>query len=104
MSRSITKKIMRAAVFALGLFSTGACFAWYGGYHGGYYHGGGWHGGYYGGWHGGYYHGDYYRGGWGWGGTSVVIGVPGYYYAPPACQTIRVCNAYGHCWFQDSCY
>ncbi|WP_027271723.1 hypothetical protein [Legionella sainthelensi] len=107
MSRNIMKRIICVAVFALGLFSSAPCLAWYGGYHGGYYHGGGWHGGYYGGYHGGYYgyHGGYYHGGgWGWGGTGVVIGVPGYYYAPPACQTIRVCNAYGHCWYQDSCY
>lgn len=92
------KRIICSAVFALSLFSAGACSAWHGGYyHGGGWHGGYYHGGYYGGWHGGYY-------GWGWGGTGVVIGVPGYYYAAPACQTIRVCNAYGHCWLQDSCY
>ncbi|MCE0724634.1 MULTISPECIES: hypothetical protein [Legionella] len=102
MSRNSMSSMMRAVVFALGLFTAGASFA-HGGWHGGYYHGGGWHGGYYhgGGWRGGYY------GGWGggWVGPGVVIGVPyynDYYY--PECQSVRVCNQYGHCWYQDSCY
>ncbi|HHT0594091.1 TPA: hypothetical protein ACTXXA_002308 [Legionella anisa] len=103
MSRNTMSRIIRTAVFALGLFTAEASFA-YGGWHGGYYHGGGWHGGYYhgGGWHGGYYNG--WRGGWG--GTGVVIGVPYYHnnYYYPECQTVRVCNQYGHCWLQESCY
>jgi hypothetical protein len=36
----------------------------------------------------------------------VIIGAPFVdddYYAP-ACQTVRVCNNYGHCWLQESCY
>jgi hypothetical protein len=129
MSGITTNKVIRTAIFALSLLASAACFAhggggggwhgggggWHGGgggWHGG---GGGWHGGG-GGWHGGggyyhhgggYYHhgGGYYHGGYygGWG-TGVVIGVPFGGYYPPACQTIRVCNNYGHCWYQDSCY
>lgn len=102
MSGNTLIKVIRTAVFALGLFASAVCSAHGGGggWHGG---GGGWHGGG-GGWHGGgYYHGGYYGGGGGWG-PGVVIGVPfGGYYAP-ACQTVRVCNNYGHCWLQESCY
>lgn len=98
MSRNSISSIIRTVVFALGLCAAGASFA-YGGWHGGGWHGGGWNGGYYhgGGWNGGYYG--------GWGGSGVVIGVPyynDYYY--PECQSVRVCNQYGHCWYQDSCY
>ena len=98
------------AVIAVSLMVSTTGFAhggggWHGG--GGGWHGGGWHGGYYhggyGGWHGGYY------GGWGggWYGPGVVIGVPYYnddYYYNDYCQTVRVCNNYGHCWLQQSCY
>ena len=114
MSANTVSKVIRTAVFALGLFASAVCSAhggggggggWHGGgggWHGG---GGGWHGGG-GGWHGGGWHGGggYYGGGWGWG-PGVVIGAPYYddYYAP-ACQTVRVCNNHGHCWLQESCY
>lgn len=96
-------QIMRTTVFVLGFFISGVCSAHWGGYHGGGYYHGGYHGGGY--YHGGYYHGGYHGGyyGGGWGGTGITIGVPfGGYYAP-ACQTVRVCNNYGHCWLQQSC-
>lgn len=95
MSRSSISSIIRTAVFALGLFAVGASFA-HGGWHGGYYHGGGWHGGYYGGW----------GSGWRGPGIGVVVGTPYYYDNDyyPECQTVRVCNRYGHCWLQESCY
>ncbi|WP_058535829.1 hypothetical protein [Legionella saoudiensis] len=93
MSGNTMSKVMRTAVFALGLFASAACSA-----HGG----GGWHGGG-GGWHGGGWHG--YYGGGGWWGPGVVIGAPlGGYYYDSGCQTVRVCNNYGHCWLQESCY
>ncbi|CAM4492348.1 MAG: hypothetical protein LEGION0403_FIIPPAGN_01687 [Legionella sp.] len=39
------------------------------------------------------------------GGPGVVVGVPlGGYYYDSECQTVRVCNRYGHCWLQESCY
>lgn len=109
MSGNTMIKVMCTAVFALGLFASAACSA-HGGGGGGHGGGGGYHGG--GGWHGGggYYHGHgggYYGGGWGWSGPRVIIGAPFVddddYYAP-ACQTVRVCNNYGHCWLQESCY
>ena len=108
MSGNTMSNVMRTAIFALGLFASAACSAhgggggWHGG--GGGWHGGGgdWHGGG-GGWHGGGWHG-YYNGGGGWWGPGVVIGVPGGYYYDSGCQTVRVCNRYGHCWLQESCY
>lgn len=95
MSGNMMSKVLRTAVFALGLFASAACSAHGGGgWHGG---GGGWHGGG-GGWHG-------YYGGGGWWGPGVVIGAPlGGYYYDSGCQTVRVCNSYGHCWLQESCY
>ncbi|MFT4059380.1 MAG: hypothetical protein QM652_07510 [Legionella sp.] len=108
MSGNTMSNVMRTAVFALSLFASAAsCAHGGGGWHGG---GGGWHGGG-GGWHGGgYYHGGLHGGGWGVWGPGIIIGAPlydDYYYAPaypPACQTVRVCNNYGHCWLQQSCY
>ncbi|MGL5741360.1 MAG: hypothetical protein ACRCXC_01830 [Legionella sp.] len=95
MSKNTMKRAIGTAVLALGLLTSGVSFAHGGGgggWHGGGWHGGGWNGGYYGGW-----------GGWGWG-PGVVVGFPDDDYYAPACQTIRVCNSYGHCWLQDSCY
>lgn len=101
-------KIIRTTFFALGLFMAGMSFA-YAGWHGGGHHGG-WHGWHGGGWHGGGWHGNGW-GGFGLGvGTGLLIGAPllynnyydNYYY--PSCQTVRVCNRYGHCWLQESCY
>ena len=86
------KSIIRTLVFALSIMLSTAAAA-HGGWHGG---GGGWHGG---GWHGGGWHGG------GWYGGAVVIGAPLYYgYYNYGCQTVRVCNAYGSCWLQQSCY
>ena len=92
-------------VFTLVLLTSSTCQSYYGGgYHGGggNYHGGG---GYYHGGGGGYYHG---HGGY-YGGPSVIIGLPfgGYYgpeyYAPPPCETIRICNSVGQCWLEREC-
>ena len=98
MSGNTVNRVIRSSLLALGLSLSASCFAWHGGWHGGGWHGGGWHHG----WHGGYYHG----GGWGWGGAGVVIGAPlgGYGYYSDECKTVRVCNPYGHCWLQQSCY
>ena len=93
--------LMRTLVFALCVLVSASAGA-YGGWHGGGWHGDGWHGG---GWHGdGWYGGGWHDGGWhggGWYGGGV-IGAP--YYYGYGCQTIRVCNSYGRCWLQQSCY
>ncbi|CEG57139.1 hypothetical protein [Legionella fallonii] len=99
------KSIIRTLVFALCIMFSAVAAA-HGGWHGG---GGGWHGGG-GGWHGGGWHGGgWHGGGWhggGWYGGAVIVGAPLYYgyYGGYGCQTIRVCNAYGNCWLQQSCY
>lgn len=98
-------KIIYPLVFTGALLVSSACAA-HGG--GGHFHGGGGHfhgGGGFPGHPGGYYHGGYYHGhgGWGWGGTGVIVGVPFGGYYPPACQTVRICNHYGHCWLQQEC-
>jgi hypothetical protein len=103
MSANTMNRMVRGTIFALGLGASAVCFAHGGG--GGAWHGGGgaWHGGG-GGWHGhggGWYGSGYYNGG-GWG-PGVIIGVPfGGYYSDD-CETIRVCNPYGHCWLEQSC-
>lgn len=108
-------RVMRASVFIFSLSMSTLCSAHGGGFHGGGHYGGYHHGGYHGGYHGyhgyhggyyhrGYYHGGYYGGGgWGWGGAGVVVGAPYPYYAP-ACNSVRVCNSYGRCWWQRNCY
>jgi hypothetical protein len=84
------RNIIRTLVLAGCVMFSAAAAAHGGGWHGGGWHGGGWHGG---GWHDGGWHGG------GWYG-SAVVGAPLYY----GCQTIRVCNSYGNCWLQQSCY
>lgn len=84
MKTNVKKGMLRTFVFSL-LVLVSTASAAHGGWHGGGWHGGGWHDG---GWHGG-----------GWYG-----GVPAYYGYRGGCQTIRVCNSYGHCWLKQSCY
>lgn len=70
--------LIRSLVFALSVLACASVEAhWHGG--GGGWHGGGWHDG---GWHGG-----------GWYPVNVT-----------PCQTIYVCNRYGGCWWERSCY
>ena len=99
MHRKMKQGLSGIVAFTLLFLASNICHSYYGG---GYYHGGG---GYYHGGGGGYYHGhdEYY------GGPSVIIGLPfgGYYgpeyYAPPPCETIRICNSEGRCWLEREC-
>ena len=94
----------RTLIFILGLLVSVACGAHDGGgYHGGGGYGGGYHGGQGGEYHGNY-GGGYYHGG-GWGGPSVIIGVPlGGYYGPQPCQNVQVCDPYENtCWMEQQC-
>ena len=88
MNTQVNKSTLRTLVLAVCLLASAGVSA-HGGWGGGGWHGGGWHGG---GWHGG-----------GWHGGGAIYGAPGYYYGG-GCQTIRVCNQYGNCWLQQSCY
>jgi hypothetical protein len=92
MSVLMKKKWVAALIVTLGFFTSATCSA--NGYHSGHYHEG---------YHGGYY--DHGRGwGWGWSGPNVVINVPSPGYYGPVCDTVRVCDRYGHCWLEESCY
>ena len=107
MCKNTKINLSRCVIFVLALLTSTVGAAWQGqGGEGGHYHGGG---GYYN--HGG---GSYYRGGGyygnGWGGPNIVIGVPlGGYYGPtyvvpaPVCETVRICNQYNRCWFEEEC-
>ncbi len=97
MCKNTKINLSRSVIFALALLTSAVGAAWQG--QGGiHYHGGG----------------NYYRGGGyygnGWGGPNIVIGVPlGGYYGPtyvvpaPICETVRICNQYNRCWFEDEC-
>lgn len=96
---TIKKNILRTLILSTTLFASASVYAWHGGgFHGGGFHGGGWHGG---GWHGGGWHGGGWHGGTWQGGGWYGGGAPVYH---SGCGTIRVCNQYGSCWLENSCY
>ena len=109
-SLGLSKKLLFVLILASALIDFVPAYAHGGGGWGGH---GGWHGG--GGWgHGGWGHGGWGYGGWGgyypannwWGGSTVIIGAPGYYdpygdyyYSAPNyfCPTQTQCYPNGDC-------
>ncbi|MBA2711259.1 MAG: hypothetical protein H0U57_11785 [Tatlockia sp.] len=100
MMRLNRNKKIGGLLFALGLLASTSGFTWHGHHHGNQHRSLDYGNTY----HRGLSYGGGYNYGGGWSGPNVIIEVPAPNYYVPQCHTVEVCNPFGACWLENSCY